>query len=237
MRVLWLPDLLRDFGVDFDLHDGWETRGPEEGFDPKVVIVHHTAVAGSAVKVCINGRADLPGPLCHIVLDRKGRAHVIASGRANHAGQGGWAGYQGNRSAIGIEADNDGREPWNTAQLDVFHLVSAACLAGIKQDPSHLCAHREWAPGRKVDPHTIDMNEFRAAVGLDLQWWRNKNKQGDDMAYKDWDGESKMLLVNDIASEVVKRLGEDKKNIAAERIKKAAHAAQHVHDHLELKDA
>lgn len=177
-RALWLPDLLVDFGVTVVTHDGWEGRGSAD-FDPRVVIAHHTAVRGSGVKVCIGGRPDLPGPLCQVVLARDGVAHVIAAGRANHAGAGGWAGYSGNRRALGIEADNDGREPWPARQIDAFHLTAAALLAGINADPSHLCFHREWAPGRKVDPHTLDPTEFRAATGLDLQWWRTK--QEDDM--------------------------------------------------------
>lgn len=67
-------------------------------------------------------------------------------------------------------------------------------------------------------------------------------KDDDDMAYKDWDGASKMLLVDDIASEVIKRLSESGDgatpftNKASERIKKAAHAAHHLHEHFELKD-
>jgi len=173
----WLPDLLSEFEVDTVLEPGWDRRGSAD-FDPKVVVCHHTAVKGSAVKVCVEGRPGLPGPLCQIVLTRTGTAVVIAAGRANHAGEGGWAGYSGNRRALGIEAENDGREPWPAAQVEAFHRVSAACLAGIGEDPSHLCFHREWAPRRKVDPHTLDPTEFRAAVGLDLQWWHNR---GDDM--------------------------------------------------------
>lgn len=182
--ALWLPDVLSDFDVDLVLEPGWETRGNPD-FDPKVVIAHHTAVKGLAVQVCIKGRPDLPGPLCQVVLSRGGTAHVIAAGRANHAGAGGWAGYSGNRRALGIEAENDGHEPWPAVQIDAFHRVSAALLVGVGSDPSHLCGHKEWAPKRKVDPHTLDMNEFRAAVGLDMQWWKNRQNEPADLEDKE----------------------------------------------------
>ena len=202
-RALWIPDLLSDFKVRFDLAPGWETRGSSD-FDPKVVIAHHTAVSGSAVNVCINGRSDLPGPLCQIVLARTGVATVIAAGKANHAGHGGWAGYSGNRRAFGIEADNNGRETWSAGQIEAFHRVSAALLAGIGSDPSHLCGHKEWAPGRKVDPHTLDMNEFRAAVGLDLQWWRNQTAEDDMFEKPDRD---KLNAAHMLATQANERVG------------------------------
>jgi hypothetical protein len=187
-RALWLPDRLTEFGLHVVLHDGWQTRGSTD-FDPKLVVCHHTAVKGSAVNVCIKGRPDLPGPLCHVVLARDGAAHVIASGKANHAGAGGWAGYSGNRRALGIEADNDGHEPWPAVQVEAFQRCAAAMLAGIGQDPSFVCGHREWAPNRKVDPHSLDLNAFRAAVGLDLHWWQHRNdtppaiEEDDDMPW------------------------------------------------------
>lgn len=166
-RALGIPEWLAAFGVHVVLEPGWDTRGNGD-FDPKGVVCHHTAVKGSAVKVCINGRPDLPGPLCNIVLARDGVAHVIAAGRANHAGRGGWRGLSGNRSVFGIEADNDGREPWPAVQAAAFQLVTAALLHGVGSPAEMACGHKEWAPGRKVDPHTIDMNAFRAGVALDL---------------------------------------------------------------------
>lgn len=184
-RALWLPDLLGSFGLEVVLEPGWETRGSADFF-PTVVVAHHTATKGSAVRVCVTGYQGLPGPLCQVVLTREGVAHVIAAGRANHAGKGGWLGYSGNRRALGIEAENDGSEPWPAGQVDAFHRCAAAMLAGIGKEPSHLCGHKEWAPGRKTDPHTLDMSEFRAAVGLDLHWWRTRH-EGDDMALSDED--------------------------------------------------
>jgi len=115
-RALWLADALRAEGVTVVEEPGWRDRG-NPTFSPKGVICHHTAgpARGDAPSLgtCINGRPGLPGPLCQIVLARSGTAHVIASGRANHAGAGGWRGLTGNTSVFGIEAENTGLgEPW-----------------------------------------------------------------------------------------------------------------------------
>src|SRR5688500_6178819 len=102
---------------------------------PKVVILHHTAgsATGNApsLRVCIEGRSDLPGPLCHVLIGRDGTCHVIASGRAHHAGTGSWLGVTGNSNAIGIEVENVGTnaEPWRPELVDVMVRCAAACAA------------------------------------------------------------------------------------------------------------
>ena len=167
-RALWIADALRAEGVTVVEEPGWRERGSAT-FMPKGVICHHTAgpARGDApsLHTCIHGRSDLPGPLCQIVLARSGTAHVIASGRANHAGQGGWRGLEGNTSVFGIEAENTGTgEPWPQVQLDAYvRIVAALCRRG--QIPvGMVCGHKEWAPKRKIDPKGIDMGRFRADV-------------------------------------------------------------------------
>ena len=167
-RALWLADALRAEGVTVEEHPGWRERGSAT-FNPKGVICHHTAgpARGDApsLRICVEGRSDLPGPLCQIVLARSGRAIVIASGRANHAGPGGWRGLEGNTSVFGIEAENTGvGEPWSAVQLDAYvRCVAALCRRGAIP-VGMVCGHKEWAPRRKIDPKGIDMVRFRADV-------------------------------------------------------------------------
>jgi len=167
-RALWLADALRAEGVTVEEHPGWKERGSAT-FNPKGVICHHTAgpARGDApsLGICVNGRPDLPGPLCQIVLARSGKAIVIASGRANHAGPGGWRGLEGNTSVFGIEAENTGLgEPWPPVQYDAYvRCVAALCRRGGIA-PGLVCGHKEWAPRRKIDPKGIDMVRFRADV-------------------------------------------------------------------------
>lgn len=84
---------LRTEGLTVVEIDGWRAHnrnhvgpwGPVHG-----VMIHHTATSGAArtVEVCRDGRPDLPGPLCHGVITKDGRIHVVGYGRANHAGRG-----------------------------------------------------------------------------------------------------------------------------------------------------
>lgn len=167
MRQTWLADVLRAGGLGVVEHPGWKTRG-NTGFAPKGLVCHHTgpwSTVEGMVKLCINGRSDLPGPLCQIVLAPDGVCHVIAAGRANHAGTGGWRGLTGNSSVFGIEAIHTGSSltPWPEAQLVAFRAAAAALVYKMQADPSMICGHKEWT-SRKIDPVSINMDAFRADV-------------------------------------------------------------------------
>ena len=168
-RLTWLPAALRNAGLAVDTVAGWETRGQPQ-MHPKVLVLHHTAGPkgrnAPSLNVCINGRSDLPGPLCHILIGRDGTCHVIASGRAHHAGVGQWKGVTGNSNAIGIEVENVGTkaEPWTDDLIDVMVRASRACIDEAGIPVSMVCGHKEWAPKRKVDPHSLSMNHIRALI-------------------------------------------------------------------------
>jgi len=135
---------------------------------------HHTASAigkdAPSLGICINGRPDLAGPLCHVLVSRSGICHVIAAGRANHAGAGVWGPMGGgsNSTFYGIEAENTGyndgptAEPWPDAQLDVIARATAALLSGNASQIPACCMHKEYAPRRKIDMHTISGDSMRA---------------------------------------------------------------------------
>ena len=79
---------LRAEGVHVVQHPGWRTynrnhKGPWGGVNG--VVIHHTAGTNS-LSFCVNGLADLPGPLCHTHLSKEGVATLIGYGRVNHAG-------------------------------------------------------------------------------------------------------------------------------------------------------
>ena len=150
---------------------------------PRVVIAHHTASFwttpdSTVTNLLVNGRVDLPGPLCHLGLNRDGTYIVIAGGKANHAGAGSWMDANESVEAIGIEGYNYGngapfpsREPWPQVQLDAYDRGVAALLSHLNRDERFLCAHREWAtpPGRKPDPSGIDMHAMRRRVAYLLE--------------------------------------------------------------------
>lgn len=164
MRATWLPDVLRAAGLTVVELPGWKGRG-KELTAINGVVAHHTATGTNWTDTRVDallrdGRADLPGPLAQLGLDRAGRYRLVADGRANHNGYGTW----GNAS-IGIEAYNDGKgEPWPAVQLDAYQRGAAAILAHLGLPAAKVLAHRETDPRRKPDPVGIDMAAFRRAV-------------------------------------------------------------------------
>lgn len=172
-RLTWLPSALKDAGLRVNVVGGWEVRG-RPTMHPKGLVLHHTAArTGSnapSLRVCIDGRSDLPGPLCHILVGRDLTCHVIASGVAHHAGVGSWRGLTGNAAVIGVECENNGTsEHWTPGMVDAMVRISATCANAAGFAAEMVCGHKEWAPQRKIDPHTLSMNEIRRSVATLLR--------------------------------------------------------------------
>ena len=153
--------------------------GPVHG-----VMLHHTATRGTArtVRLCYDGRDDLPGPLCHGVIDKTGVVHLVGWGRANHAGLGDpavlravigqhrlpldtHASYDGNRHFYGFECVNlgTGKDPWPPRQVQAMARACAAVLRWHGWNERSVIGHLEWQPG-KPDPRGVCMDAVRAAV-------------------------------------------------------------------------
>ncbi|MFF8034931.1 N-acetylmuramoyl-L-alanine amidase [Streptomyces sp. NPDC016626] len=154
--------------------------GPVHG-----VALHHTVTLGSArtVDICRTGYSGLPGPLCHGVITKDGRVHLVGYGRANHAGLGdpnvlraviaqtslptdNEASVDGNRHFYGFECENlgDGEDPWPDAQLEAIERAAAAVCRAHDWDERSVIGHLEWQPG-KVDPRGFTMSSMRARIG------------------------------------------------------------------------
>ena len=169
-----LPALLRAEGLRVVEHEGWRTRGRPGSFNPVGVLAHHTATGKSTsdevvCRLLIAGRSDLPGPLCQIGLARDGTVHLIAAGRANHAGvaksSGTVAPGDGNTLYIGVEAFNDGiGEPWPASQYDAYVTLAAALCKHVTGNSAQTVrGHKETSVTGKIDPR-FDMDAFRARV-------------------------------------------------------------------------
>jgi N-acetyl-anhydromuramyl-L-alanine amidase AmpD len=212
---------LRNWGLKVEEHEGWRERGRPYNFYPRGVVCHHTASAAgsgnfSSEEVVVNGRSDLPGPLCHVLLGRDGTVKTIAMGDANHAGEGGpLKGIPANEANYfmwGIEAENNGAgEPWPEVQMDAYAKLCAALLDWVNvNDVSMVIGHKEWT-SRKTDPD-FDMNAFRARVAkamkagpdtaeISLSNLKYKAKNRDVLRVKQAlkkKGFSKGFLMNDI---------------------------------------
>lgn len=183
--------LLRAGGITVVEVGDWEHHnrnhkgpwGPVSG-----VMIHHTVTKGTAatVKICRDGHTDLPGPLCHGVIAKDGRVHLVGYGRANHAGLGdpdvlaavvaeraapvdNEATVDGNRHFYGFECENlgDGKDPWPAAQLEAIERVAAAICRHHGWGERSVIGHLEWQPG-KVDPRGFTMASMRERVAKRL---------------------------------------------------------------------
>ncbi|MFE3765770.1 N-acetylmuramoyl-L-alanine amidase [Streptomyces sp. NPDC059104] len=158
--------------------------GPVNG-----VMIHHTVTRGTAysVELCRDGDSDLPGPLCHGVIGKDGRVHLVGYGRANHAGAGDsdvlaaviaerrlppdhQADTDGNRHFYGFECVNlgDGEDPWPAVQLDAIARAAAAVCRVHGWSSRSVLGHLEWQPG-KIDPKGFTMDAMRARVAERLK--------------------------------------------------------------------
>lgn len=159
-----LPTLLRDAGLKVVELDGWHARGRPAstgGFAPVGVLWHHTGDASNgkayAEGILTKGRSDLPGPLCHLSIDRQGVVYLVAGGRANHAGEakaaGSVAAGDGNTLYIGIEFQNTGTEYWTDAQHDSGITATVVLLKHVtKTTAQTVHAHYETSVTGKWDP-------------------------------------------------------------------------------------
>ena len=193
MRDLDLKRRLELAGLEVTEIDGWQTRGSTT-FDPGGSVHHHTAGPRKGVQpslgICINGRSDLPGPLCNVHGPREEsqRVNLVAAGRANHAGKGGWRGLAGNSSVYGLEEEHCGYvdEPVSGLRIDRMARVHAA-FAFERFEAEMVCQHREWAPRRKPDfvAGLLDSDAFRSRVADILRDMRNPEPEGFLMALTD----------------------------------------------------
>lgn len=158
--------LMRDSGLTVTAYKYWETTGRSSDVDYWAEIAHHTAATVDIDNMLINGRSDLPGPLCNFALHDDGTWVLIASGRANHAGEGTITSSE----SIGVEATGPHGYP-DTYGPAAFHnyaeyeVGSACILAVLGGEVGDLYGHKETARplGRKIDPY-FDMGKFRSGV-------------------------------------------------------------------------
>ncbi|MEV0260911.1 peptidoglycan-binding protein [Streptomyces sp. NPDC050617] len=157
--------------------------GPVNG-----VIIHHTVTSGtqSSVDLCYDGYDELPGPLCHGVIDKAGTVHLVGNGRANHAGSGDSSvlnavvresglprptknDTDGNVRFYGFECINlgDGDDPWPAAQLEAIERVSAAICRAHGWGSGSVIGHKEWT-NTKIDPVGFSMDGMRGKVASRL---------------------------------------------------------------------
>lgn len=174
---------------------GWQTRG-SDALNARGSVNHHTAGPRTGVQpslgICINGRSDLPGPLCNVHGPREEslRVNLVAAGRANHAGLGGFRGLAGNSTVYGLEEEHVGTiaEGLSDLRRDRIARVHAAFAYG-RYGPEMVCQHWEWTT-RKVDfvKTLLSPDDLRARVAKHLEKMRQaENPQPQPQSDKEYD--------------------------------------------------
>lgn len=167
MWVNDLADAARQSGLTVWEDPGWKSRSHGAMTAVRAVVCHHTGDhSTNAWKVVRDGRSDLAGPLAQMTLERDGSVRILARGVSWHAGTGSWPSIgrnNGNAYALGIECVYNGSDITDAQRTAYPRLVAALCRHyGIAV--GNVIGHKEWAPGRKVDPGNVDMPAFRRTV-------------------------------------------------------------------------
>lgn len=167
-RILWLPGVLRAVGLDVVEHPGWTTRGLSMArpFVPRAVVWHHDASApGDSPGVPDYMIRNYATAAAQCWVDRAGRWHLIASGRAPHTGAV-RPGMPDNTTSIGVETDHTTGEDWPPALLASLRRGTAAILRHLGVGPDALHFHRTICapPGRKTDPDRLNLAAERENV-------------------------------------------------------------------------
>lgn len=222
-----IADQLRKRGLTVVEVPGWRTRGyAGYGFYGLAGVLHHHTATGRAayassnaptLNLLVNGRSDLPGPLCNLAFGRDGTVYVVAAGWANHAGRGAAPGFpqdQGNGWLIGIEAESSGVQPWDWTpdQLRVWPYLGAALEAAyLVARPADLrlqLGHREYSSEGKIDPAGMNLDAFRASINKVLATGRTPTKPSKKPATtsKEWSDMATRAEVKAAAAEAMREV-------------------------------
>lgn len=126
---------------------------------PILIVVHYTEQSSVAQSLQTLRTANSGGRVsAHYLIGDDGALYQLVSDehRAWHAGAGSWGTISDvNSASIGIELDNNGREPFSDAQIaSLLRLLEDLCTRhGIAR--SDVIGHADMAPSRKIDPGAL----------------------------------------------------------------------------------
>lgn len=190
-----LPAKARALGLNVIEMPGWESRGESDGpFDVRGVALHHDGMALGYVDGNLSNNLNVPqnmapdghdGSQLWIGRDLAGRMALVfmAAGRKWHAGKG--SGFRsipanrGNDLLAGLETDHTTGTGWDDELMHYIDVTTILLVDEFGIDVDQWCAgHKEYAPGRKVDPEAYDCEAWRGRVkrrqpwgGAPVGWW------------------------------------------------------------------
>jgi len=121
---------------------------------PNFVLIHHTSddSVDQALRTLANPARRVSA---HYLVGRNGTIIQLVDERARawHAGESKWgADTDLNSASLGIELDNNGREPFSDAQIAALLRLLADIKERYHIPAANFLAHADVAPRRKTDP-------------------------------------------------------------------------------------
>ena len=130
---------------------------PSPNFDerrPNYVIIHATSddTADQALRTLTDPERRVSS---HYLIGREGTIYQLVDERARawHAGEAQWgADTDINSGSLGIELDNNGREPFPNVQISALLNLLGSIAQRYRIPAANYLGHGDVAPRRKVDP-------------------------------------------------------------------------------------
>lgn len=148
----------------------WVASPNHDSRDPTLIVLHATEQGSVEQSLRTLRTANVGGPVsAHYLIGRDGEIYQLVSEdrRAWHAGAGSWGTLTDiNSSSIGIELDNNGTDPFPAVQIQSLIRLLADICQRQRIRPSHVIAHADLAPARKVDPGPLFPWQQLAAAGF-----------------------------------------------------------------------
>ncbi|RVT98342.1 N-acetylmuramoyl-L-alanine amidase [Mucilaginibacter limnophilus] len=121
---------------------------------PNYVVIHYTAQdsAAQTLKTFTMTKTQVSA---HYVVGKDGKVYHMLNDylRAWHGGVAKWGSVTDiNSSSIGIELDNNGKEPFATAQINSLLTLLAHLKKTYNIPTANFIGHQDIAPARKIDP-------------------------------------------------------------------------------------
>ncbi|MFC3716289.1 N-acetylmuramoyl-L-alanine amidase [Luteimonas soli] len=132
---------------------------PSPNFDerrPVIIVVHYTEQESVEQSLHTLRTRNSGGPVSsHYLVGDDGAIYQLVADahRAWHAGGGRWGTITDlNSASIGIEIDNDGREPFTEPQVQAVLRLLDDLTARLRIPRTQVIGHSDLAPTRKIDP-------------------------------------------------------------------------------------
>ncbi len=137
---------------------------------PNFVVIHYTGSDSTTAALRVLSSPQ-PGVSAHYLIVRDGTLIQLVDERARawHAGESRWgSSVDLNSASIGIELDNNGREPYPQTQIDALLSLLSDLSRRYRIPAANYLGHSDVAPRRKVDPGPLFPWRTLAANGFGL---------------------------------------------------------------------